>query len=37
MNSTSGENSKEPSASTDVAFNGYSNQETLNVNKTCWQ
>ena len=36
MNSTSGENSKEPSASTDVSFNGYSNQETLNVNKTCW-
>ena len=37
MNSTSGENWKEPSTPIDVSFNGYSNEETLNVNKTCRQ
>ena len=34
MNSASGENWNELSTSTDVSFNGYSNEETLNVNKT---
>ena len=33
MNSASGENWKEPW--TPVSFNGYSTEETLNVNKTC--
>ena len=37
MNSTSGENWKKQSTLTDVSFNGYSNEETLNINKTCWQ
>ena len=40
MNSASGENWKEPSLSTiltDSSFNGDSNEETLNVNKTCSQ
>ena len=37
MNSTSRENWKESSTSIDVSFTGYSNEETLNVNKSCWQ
>ena len=37
MNSTSRENWKKQSILTDVSFNGYSNEETLNINKTCWQ
>ena len=40
MNSASGGNWKEPSSSTvstEASFNGDSNEETLNVNKTCWQ
>ena len=37
VNSASGENWKEPSTSTDVSFNGYSTEVTLNVNKTSWQ
>ena len=40
MNSASGENWKEPSSATispEASFNGDSNEETLNVNKTCWQ
>ena len=40
MNSASGENWKEPSSTTispEASFNGDSNEETLNVNKTCWQ
>ena len=39
-NSASGETWKEPSSptiSTETSFNGDSNEETLNVNKTCWQ
>ena len=39
MNSASGKNSKEPSSSTistEASFNGDSNEETLNVNKTCY-
>ena len=38
MNSASGENWKEPSSSTistEESFNGDSNEEFLNVNKTC--
>ena len=37
---TSGENWKEPSSSTlspEALFHGDSNEETLNLNKTCWQ
>ena len=40
MNSASGENWKEASSSTistEASFNGDSNKENLNVNKTCWQ
>ena len=40
MNSASGENWKEPSPSTistESSFNGDSNEETLNVNKTYCQ
>ena len=37
MNSASEENWKEPSTSTDVSFNVCSNEETFNINKTCWQ
>ena len=40
MNSASGENWKEASSSTistEALFNGDSNKENLNVNKTCWQ
>ena len=40
MNSDSGENWKEPSSTTispEASFNGDSNEETLNVNKTCCQ
>ena len=37
MNAVSEENWKEPSTSTDVSNNGCSNEETFNVNKTCWQ
>ena len=40
VNSASGENWKETSSSvisTRASFNGDSNEETLNVNKTCWQ
>ena len=40
VNSVSGENWKEPSSSTistEVWFNGYSIEETLNANKACWQ
>ena len=40
MNSASGENWKEHSSTTispEASFNGDSNEETLNVNKTCWQ
>ena len=33
MNLPSGENWMGPSTSTDVLFNGYGNEETLNVNK----
>ena len=33
INSTSGENWMGPSTSTDVLFNGYGNEETINVNK----
>ena len=39
MNSASGENLKEPSSSTtstEASLNGDSNEETLNVNETCW-
>ena len=37
MNLASEGNWKEPSTSTDVSFNGCSDEETFNVNKTCWQ
>ena len=40
VNSTSGENWKEPwssTISTEASFNGDSNEEIVNVNKTCWQ
>ena len=40
VNSASGENWKEASSSAisaEASFNGDSNEETLNVNKTCWQ
>ena len=40
MNSASGKNWKEFSSantSREASFNGYSNEETLNVNKTFWQ
>ena len=37
MNSASEEDWKEPSKSTNVSFNGCSNEETFNINKTCWQ
>ena len=40
IDSASGENWKEPSSSaisTEASFNGYSNKESLNVNKVCWQ
>ena len=40
MNSASGESWKEPSSSvilTEASFNGDSNEETHNVNETCWQ
>ena len=40
INSASGENWKEPSLLTKsikASFNGDSNEETLQVNKTCWQ
>ena len=40
MNSVSGENWKEPSSSTisrEASFDGDSNEETLNVNKTFWK
>ena len=40
VNSASGENWREPSPltiSTEASFNGDSNEETLNVNKSCWQ
>ena len=40
MNWASGENRKEPILSaklTEASFNGDSNEETLNVSKTCWQ
>ena len=40
MSSASGENWKDPplsTISTGTSFNGDSNRETLNVNKTCWQ
>ena len=39
VNSASGENWKEASSSaisTEASFNGDSNEETLNVDKTCW-
>ena len=39
VNSSSGENWKEPSSSaisTEASFNSDSHEETLNVNKTCW-
>ena len=39
LNSASGENWKEPSSSTisaEASFKGDSNEETLNVNRTCW-
>ena len=39
MNLASGENRKEPlssTISTEASFNGDSNEETLNVNKTCY-
>ena len=40
VNSASGENWKESSSSAispEELFNGDSNEDTLNVNKTCWQ
>ena len=40
VNLASGENWKEPSSSTispEASINDKSNEETLNVNKTCWQ
>ena len=40
VNSASGENWKQPltsTISTEALFNGDSSEETLNVNKTCWQ
>ena len=40
MNSASGENWKEPwssTISTEASFNGDSNEENVNVNKTSWQ
>ena len=40
VNSASGENWKEPSSSTistETSFNSDSNEETPNINKTCWQ
>ena len=37
FNSGLGENWKEPSSSPEASFNGDSNDETLNVDKTCWQ
>ena len=40
VNSASEENWKEPSSSAilpEASFNGDSNEETLNVNKTCFQ
>ena len=40
VNSASGENWKQPlssTISTEALFNGNSSEETLNVNKTCWQ
>ena len=37
VNSASGGNWKEPLTSTDVSFNGYSTEETLDINKTFWQ
>ena len=38
VNSASGKNWKEPSTSTisrEASFTGYSNEETLSMNKTC--
>ena len=40
MNSASTENWREPSPltiSAEKSFNGDANEETLNVNKSCWQ
>ena len=40
VNAASGENWKEPSSSkisAEASFNGDSKNETINVNKNCWQ